>query len=505
MINIGKETIKKQENFWNHAHFHPTDAIEDAWGKKLIDKYSADGAVKMIRFYTMFEDIVYQGDNGELLYDFRINDLRMDYLIEKGFDILCTFCYIPDAVAERPMSYYLALGKKIRYKNKVINLSTPANYDKWEEICYEYTKHLTERYGAERVSKWFFQCYNEPDCCSFFLGDYPPDDDWRYSKQRAEERAGHYNKLYFGFQRAIKSVCKDYQVGGCALAGDLNFFGSWLDYVKENKLGLDFISIHTYGTGPKPLNDNVPWGRVNVMNTINVYDNRFAVIKEKQLEDVPLIVDEWGAGTEGVRSITECPKLIYRENEWFSSYYVKLIYEHINRGNKLRRMLICLSGQDRQKFDFSGNRTFLTKNFINKPIYNAYILGSKLGENLLAFNTDNQYISMVPTKQDNGDYALLFTYSETYFDESLEDKIETLSFDEDIKGKNVTIWAIDRDTTNPCRMFQRKGWDYDLTKEQLEELREEGRLKPVKQFVADSNSFDLTLTANGSYLVTVEK
>ena len=120
MISIGKDTIKKQENFWNHAHFHPTDAIEDAWGKKLIDKYSADGAVKMIRFYTMFEDIVYLGDNGELLYDFRINDLRMDYLIEKGFDILCTYCYIPDAIAERPMSYYLAQGK-VRYKNKAIN------------------------------------------------------------------------------------------------------------------------------------------------------------------------------------------------------------------------------------------------------------------------------------------------------------------------------------------------------------------------------------------------
>ena len=46
---------------------------------------------------------------------------------------------------------------------------------------------------------------------------------------------------------------------------------------------------------------------------------------------------------------------------------------------------------------------------------------------------------------------------------------------------------------------------YELTKEQLEILREEGRLKPVQQFVAKGNSFDLTLTANGSYLVTIEK
>ena len=39
----------------------------------------------------------------------------------------------------------------------------------------------------------------------------------------------------------------------------------------------------------------------------------------------------------------------------------------------------------------------------------------------------------------------------------------------------------------------------------LKELREEGRLKPIKQFVANGNTVDLTLTANGSYLVSVEK
>jgi beta-xylosidase len=132
-------------------------------------------------------------------------------------------------------------------------------------------------------------------------------------------------------------------------------------------------------------------------------------------------------------------------------------------------------------------------------------LANKLGENLLSFETDNKYISMIPTKLDNGDYSMLFTYSEQLFDENLEDKTETLKFAEDINGKKVTVWCIDRETTNPCRMFQKNGWDYDLTKDQLEALREEGRLKPVKQFVASSNSFDLTLTANGSYLVTVEK
>ena len=87
-------------------------------------------------------------------------------------------------------------------------------------------------------------------------------------------------------------------------------------------------------------------------------------------------------------------------------------------------------------------------------------------------------------------------------DNSSEKALERV---EAITGKKVTVWAIDKYTANACRLFERKGYNHDLTKEQLEELREEGRLKPVKQFVANANSIDLTLTANGTYLVTVEK
>jgi len=85
MITISNEIIKKQENFWNHCLFHPTDAVEDSWGKRILDRMAEDKAVKTIRIYAMLEDIVYIDMKGELCYDFRANDLRLDYLIEKGY------------------------------------------------------------------------------------------------------------------------------------------------------------------------------------------------------------------------------------------------------------------------------------------------------------------------------------------------------------------------------------------------------------------------------------
>ena len=32
-------------NFWNHMVFHPTNAIEDDWGQRQLEKLAADHAV----------------------------------------------------------------------------------------------------------------------------------------------------------------------------------------------------------------------------------------------------------------------------------------------------------------------------------------------------------------------------------------------------------------------------------------------------------------------------
>ena len=46
------------QNFWNHIHFHPTDAIEDDWGRAILDEVAADGVARSVRMYAMLEDIV---------------------------------------------------------------------------------------------------------------------------------------------------------------------------------------------------------------------------------------------------------------------------------------------------------------------------------------------------------------------------------------------------------------------------------------------------------------
>ena len=69
----------------------------------------------------------------------------------------------------------------------------------------------------------------------------------------------------------------------------------------------------------------------------------------------------------------------------------------------------------------------------------------------------------------------------------------------------MTVWCIDKSTTNPYRLFQKMDVQdpQNLTKEEIKLLREEGNLKPIK-VQKGSEALKLQLTPNGTYLITVE-
>ena len=164
--------------------------------------------------------------------------------------------------------------------------------------------------------------------------------------------------------------------------------------------------------------------------------------------------------------------------------------------------MICLSGQHEMTSDFTGFRNFFTLNFFAKPIYNAYVLAGKLYDGLLGAACDNKKIYTVPTKDKNGNMAVLISYSEQRFEEDIEDLSETLMLDENIIGKKVTVWCIDKDTTNPYSKWKKLG-EPVMTGETIKTLREESKLRPISEFVAEKNSFELKLTANCVYLVEI--
>ena len=350
MIQIGNSVLKKQTQFWNHALFHPTDAVEDPWGKRILDRMAADGAIQTIRIYSMFEDIVYYDEHGTLCYDFRMSDLRLDYLLEKGYRLLIAYGGVPDCIASSTTSKTSVAKNKTRYKGKMWNCSPPKDDALWEEICYEYTKHNVERYGIATVSQWHCQCFNEPDIPSFFFSDLPND-----VEHTMKYRLPAYCKMYAAFERGIRRVSDRIPIGGPALAHKLEFLGGWLDYVTENHLKLDFISVHNYGTNVRQLNDGSL--RASVQNSVVKHQGYVDTVTEHGYGHLPLLVDEWGYSSCGFFNREECPALFGRETEMFSAYFAKLIHAFIEHDYNVDMLCICLSGQHEMTEDFSASAT----------------------------------------------------------------------------------------------------------------------------------------------------
>ena len=496
MIKINSEIKKYQLNFWNNCIFHPTDAVEDSWGKRILDRMSDDKSIDTVRIYNMFEDIVYIDGNGNIAYDFRVNDLRLDYLVEKGFDVLIAYAFTPECIATSSKALTSVSKNKTRYKGKMINSSMPKSLDIWEDMCYEYTKHIVERYGIERVSKWHLHCWNEPDISAFFLSDLPKD---MPTEEQTKIRAEEYCKLYEKFEKALRRVSEKLRFGGPALAHKLDFLDMFLKYVRKNNLRMDYIAVHNYSD--KSWKNLIDGGKFSVEDWVSVQNEYQQVIDKNGFSDTEIVVDEWGMAAQGYFNIEECPPYIAREHEVFSSYYVKLIHEIIRNDIKMEKLMICLSGQHEMVTDFSGFRNFFTLNFIAKPIYSAYVLGSKLYKGLLGYECENDKIFAIPTKSEEGNYSVLMTYTGDGFTETLPGITEEIVFDECIKGKKAVVWCIDKDNCNPYRIYEKMGKP-QMTDELVKVLKAEGNVKPLCEFTAEDN-IELKLTANCVYLVEI--
>lgn len=464
-INIEPNKIeKKARNFWNNIHFHPTDAIEDDWGKRILDKVASDKVAKTVRMYAMLEDIVTQNEKGELCYDFTLNDLRLDYMLSKGFRIFLSYNFLPPCISSDTEEKSTVCKQKTRYKGKYILTAPPKDYGLWEEICKKYTEHIVERYGIDEVSKWQLQCYNEPDIGAFFMNG-----------ATVSERCEEYCKIYDSFASGVTAVSDKIAIGGPALASEYEFFEGFLDHVKKNGVKLDFICFHSYGTTPRLLNNGTQ--KICVANHLTKIRDIIQMSHDRGLGTLPLIIDEWGAVTAGYYNGENCPELMFRETPAFASYFVKLFTMLDALDFPIEKIMICLSGQHEMVTDFSGFRNFFTLNFYQKPIYNAYVLAAKLGENKLALDRSeiSKDVSIYPTVSDDGKISVLMAYASPFFD-------EIAPLDLTLKLKNAEnytaeLTVIDEHHANAINAYRRLGCPDTPTDSERAEIAAAGELE----------------------------
>ncbi len=180
-----------------------------------------DFGFKYCRFHAVFHDdmdVVYAREDGSIGYHWHHIDKVYDFLLSIG---------IKPLVELNPMPTAIASGEKTLFFYKM-NVTPPKDIKLWYNLIYEFTNHLTKRYGIDEVSNWYFEVWNEPNLKSFFSGTM---DD--------------YFAMYDAAAKAIKDVCPAYKIGGPATSA-AHWVSEMIDHCYKNNIPLDFISTHLY-------------------------------------------------------------------------------------------------------------------------------------------------------------------------------------------------------------------------------------------------------------------
>ena len=179
--------------------------------------------IEYVRFHAIFHDEVgvYDEDSqGRPIYNWSYVDQIYDGLLANGVRPFVEMSFMPRKLAAslEPHAFW--------YKPLP---SPPKDYGKWEDLVYNFTAHLVERYGVAEVEQWYFEVWNEPNI-----------DFWTGSPKQST-----YFDLYDHAARAIKRVNSGLRVGGPATA-QAAWISAMIDHCVKNRVPLDFVSTHVY-------------------------------------------------------------------------------------------------------------------------------------------------------------------------------------------------------------------------------------------------------------------
>ena len=228
---------------------------EDATANKL-----REGGFKWFRMDNVFTGALKKDKaTGDLVYDWRDLDKRIDFIRKIGADPILCVSYMPQVLDAVPNNE---------------RQSAPKDYAAWEELCFQAAKHTLER-GAHVP---FWEVWNEVN--TGWLKPGPDDkgsEEFRrlYSQALGKtdtntatiRRFEAYCKLYRATALGIRRADPSAKIGGPALAsGPMEnsrecghcshgegFARGLMLWCAQEKLPLDFVSWHEYFQPPETI------------------------------------------------------------------------------------------------------------------------------------------------------------------------------------------------------------------------------------------------------------
>ncbi|MFT3831016.1 MAG: hypothetical protein QM691_15040 [Opitutaceae bacterium] len=230
----GRGPMNRMHNFCVGAG-RANEGLRADWQRQLR-RARAECGFRYIRFHGLFCDDmgVYQEDRqGRSVYNWQYVDELFDFLLGIGMKPFVELGFMPGALASGPHTLFWYRA----------NVTPPKDYAKWEAFIAAFTRHVTERYGADEVRSWYFEVWNEPNLTGFWMGTTGGKTDAEFAPVARAE----YFRLYETTVRAVKSIDPAYRVGGPATAGE-GWIDETLEFCAKQSVPLDFVSTHSYAT-----------------------------------------------------------------------------------------------------------------------------------------------------------------------------------------------------------------------------------------------------------------
>jgi xylan 1,4-beta-xylosidase len=418
---------------------------------------------------------------GRPVYDWTILDGIFDGYLARGVRPYAEIGFMPRALSVHPLPYQHEWRPGLKYDAIGTGWSyPPADYGKWAELVYQWTRHCVERYGRAEVEAWYWEVWNEANGAAY----------WHASPEE-------FFRLHDLAVDAVRRALPTARVGGPDVAGSGGkFMEDFLAHCARGRnyaTGLkgtptDFLSFHAKGS-PSFVDGHV---RLGIAAQLRTVDKGFELIGAvPELRDRPIVIGE--CDPDGCAACLG-PQLGYRTGTMYSSYTAaSLAREYAladRRGVNLEGALTWAFEFEDQPY-FAGQRV-LSSNGIDLPVLNVFRMLSRMGgrrletrstheaplESILADGVRGSPDVAALASLDAGRlYVLVWHYHDDDLpgpDASVELALGNLP--RGAESARVTHYRIDASHSNAFAEWRRMGSPAEPSESQYDRLRKAGAL-----------------------------
>ncbi len=354
-------------HFWEFCvgSGHATLALRADWQAQLRQCHE-DLGFRHVRFHGLLGDdmdtVIDQDDT--LIYSFHNADQIFDFIRSIDMRPIVEWSFMPAALSSGNQQVF-------HYK---ANVTPPADYGTWATLVSRAASHWIDRYGAQEVSLWPMEVWNEPNLASFWTGSRED-----------------YFHLFEVTHKALKHVHAGLTVGGPVTAQN-----AWIDEFLEfcGKAGVppDFISTHTYPTDAfgSPGDDTQ---QALSKSSLGILRERAQTVR-KQVGDRPLYYTEWSTSSN--------PRDELHDEPYAAAYIMQTL---LNMGELVDAYSYWTFSDifEENYFPskpFQGGFGLMTIHGIPKPAYRAYEILHRLGSQRLAVSGQHDTVQVWVTMAD---------------------------------------------------------------------------------------------------------